>query len=269
VDPVHAVRHPDLGADVLPKLCLDAWLLASHGVEGQGLPEGRAWEQAVLAQLIAPGLSEYQHAGFTTLFNRTSYSGCRHELDAAARGWAGRVIAECKSLSAGMTKNDVAIFDEKTFDHYAAEMPGARHDAWWRLMVSASPADHGVRRLCATKGIILIEPGRVPWPVLCWIAGRPTADIRLAEVLLREALRLGLRAGATMQERWAYDDHGGVRFDLTWWTPSDLDDLEYVQDELGHDWLDVLDLEAPGWLEARAEPLVARLRASQFVRVPS
>jgi hypothetical protein len=63
-----------------------------------------------------------------------------------------------------------------------------------------------------------------------------------------------------MQHRWVYDGHGGLRYDLTWWRPEDLDDLEFIQVELGHDWLDLLDLEAPGWLESRAEPLVTRMR---------
>ncbi len=261
--------HPELGADLLPKLTLDAWLLTSHGAEGDGLPEGRAWERAVLAQLVRPGLSEYQHAGFTTLFGAPSASGCRHELDAAARGWAGQVITECKALGAGVTKSDVAIFDTKTFDHYAAEMPNAADQAWWRLMVSASPVADGVRRLCVMKGIIVIEPGRVPWPVLRWLASRPSADTRLAEPLLREALRLGPRACATMQQRWVYDGCGGLRWDLTWWTPTDLDDLTYVQEELGYDWLDLLDQNAPGWLEARAEPLVRRLRVASSLALAS
>lgn len=255
-------RHAALGADTLPTLAFRAWLLASHGVEGDGMPEGRAWERAVLEQLTVPGLSDRQQAGFTTLFGITSYSGCRHEFDAASRGWAGRVIAECKALSAGVSKNDVAIFDVKTLDHYAAEIPRARGEPWWRLLVSASPVADGVRRLCATKSIIVVEPGRVPWPVLCWLAGRPTADIRLAEPLLREALRLGPRACASMQQRWVHDGYGGLRYDLTWWSQDDLDDLDFVQDELGHDWLDLLDIEAPGWLESRAEPLVTAMRRS-------
>jgi hypothetical protein len=259
-----AFRCPAFGTDALSALAFRAWLLTSHGVEGDGVPEGRVWERAVLEQLIVPGLSDHQRAGFTTLFGITSYSGCRHEFDAASRGWAGRVMAECKALSAGVSKNDVAIFDTKTFDHYAVEIPRASGESWWRLLVSASPVADGVRRLCATKSIIVIEPGRLPWPVLCWLAGRPMADTRLAEPLLREALRLGPRACASMQQRWVHDGCGGLRYDLTWWRQ---DDLDFVQDELGHDWLDLLDIEVPGWLESRAEPLVARMRrASRLAR---
>ncbi len=238
----------------LPRVAFNAWLLASHGVEGNGIPEGRSWERAVLDQLSVPGLGERQQPGLTTLFGSGSYSGCGHELDASARGWAGRIVTECKAVAAGVSKNDVAIFDVKTFDHYAAEAPQVTGEHWWRLMVSASAVGEGVRRLCAAKSIIVVEPGRVPWPVLCWLAGRPSADAHLAEPLLREALRLGSRACASMQARWAYDGTGGLRYDLTWWRPDDLDDLDYVQDELGHDWLDLLDIEVPGWLESKAEP---------------
>lgn len=262
-----AFRCTTSGTTTLATLTFRAWLLASHGVEGDGMPEGRAWERAVLEQLIVPGLSDYQQAGFTTLFGMTSFSGCRHEFDAASRGWVGRVIAECKALSGGVSKNDVAVFDTKTFDHYAAEIPGVMGESWWRLLVSASPVDNGVRRLCATKSIIVVEPGRVPWPVLCWLAGRPTADTKLAEPLLREALRLGPQACASMQQRWPYDGCGSLHYDLGWWRSNDLEDLDFVQDELGYDWLDLLDVEAPGWLESRAESLVTRMRrASNLAR---
>lgn len=257
-----AVLNPDEANHFLANVALEVWLLTSHGVEGGQLPDGRAWERHVLDQLVRPQTYQFQNAGQTTLFEQSAASGCRHEIDAAVRGSAGTVIAECKSVRGGITKSDVAVFDAKTFDYYAAQMPTAATDIWWRFMVSAAPASDKVRRLCSLKGIILIEPGRVPWPVLCWLAGRPSADVWLRESLLREALRIGPRACTSMQQRWVYDHPGGLRWDLDLLTSADLDDLAYVQEELGQDWLDLLDREAPGWLEMRAEPLIRRLRGS-------
>jgi len=49
-----AFRCPAFGTDALSALAFRAWLLTSHGVEGDGVPEGRVWERAVL-ELLAQG----------------------------------------------------------------------------------------------------------------------------------------------------------------------------------------------------------------------
>ncbi|MBW3642842.1 MAG: hypothetical protein KY447_08020 [Actinobacteria bacterium] len=180
-------------ADPLTAVCLDAWLLASHGPPGAGLPEGREWEAAVGTLLSQPGMTRRQGPGGTTLLGRRSASGCGHELDAAAEGWAGTLIVECKARADGLAKADVATFEAKCFDLYAGNLAAAADQRWWRLLVSAAPVATGLRRLCASGGTILVDPAVVPVPVLAWVAARPSADLHLPEALLCEMLRLGER----------------------------------------------------------------------------
>jgi hypothetical protein len=247
-------------ADPLTAVCLDAWLLASHGAEGDGVPEGRAWEAAVAELLAQPGMSRRQGPGGTTLLGLPSASGCRHELDGAAAGWPGLLITECKARTNGIMKADIATFESKTFDFYTGNLDRAAGDHWWRILVSATPVAEGLRRMCFCGATILVEPGRLPLPVLLWTAAAVNADIVLPELLLAEALRLGGRAQAPMQARWTPDGSGSLRYDTTWWTATALDDLIYVQDELSGALLDLYDRHGGHYLEHRAAALRDQLR---------
>ncbi len=194
------------------------------------------------------------------MFEQRSSSGCRHELDGVADGWAGCVVMEAKARADGLGKTDVALFDLKTYDYYVGALPHAASDRWWRLLVSAGPVRPDLRRLCATRAIIVVEPGILPLPVLAWTAGRPEADRFLRDSLLQELLRIGGKATASMQQRWVPDGHGGLRYDATWWTPDALDDLAWLQQELSEDVLDLYEKRSPGMLLRRAADLVELVR---------
>ncbi len=242
-------------SDLLAEISLDAFLAARYCV-GDGLPEGRAWERAVGTLLYRPGLSRHQHAGLTTLFGTPSVSGCAHELDAAASGWRGSLLLECKALGNGVAKNDVATFELKTFDYYCGQLDTVADDRWWRMLVSATPAPNPVRALCFRLGIVLCEPGRFPLPVLLHVAGNPSADDVLPAVKLRELVRLGEGPCEPMQKRWRIIGDE-VRLRPVRWSKQDTDDLLWLQTELSDDLFDVYDTHAPGRLDRR----VARLRA--------
>jgi len=248
-------------SDLLAEISLDAFLAARYCV-GDGLPEGRAWERAMGTLLHRPGLSRSQYAGLTTLFGAPPLSGCAHELDGAASGWRGCLLIECKALSGGVDKSDVATFDLKTFDYYCGQLDTAAHDHWWRILVSASPAHDAVRALCFRIGVVLCEPSRFPLPVLIRVAANPAADDVLAEVKLRELLRLGEAPCQSMQARWRIV-RDEIRFRPSRWTKQDLEDLLWLQDELSDDLFDVYDTWAPGRLERRVAELQQQIRARE------
>jgi hypothetical protein len=247
-------------ADLLTSVTLDAWLLATYGPAPESLPDGRVWERTISDFLRHPGIHRRQHAGFTHLFDQRAASGCRHELDGAADGWAGRIVVEAKARSDGLRKDDVALFHLKTFDYYSGALPSASLDRWWRLLVSAGPLREDVRRLCATHAIVVVEPDILPIPVLVWTAGRPEADRFLRNTLLQELLRIGGRAMAPMQQRWVPDGAGGLRYDTTWWNPEALDDLAYLQQELSEDVLNLYETRDPERLRRRAAELLEQAR---------
>jgi hypothetical protein len=255
--PATATGRP---ADALTAVCFDAWLLASHGAAGNGIPEGRAWERAVAELLVQPGMTRRQGPGGTMMLGMRAASGCGHELDSVADGWLGALITECKARSHGIAKSDVATFEAKTFDFYAGNLRRATADRWWRILVSATALPAGLRRMCFCGGTILVDPEVLPLPVLTWTAKRCNADIHLPEALLAEILRLGEFAHAPMQQRWVPDRRGGVWYDTTAWSADDLDDLLYVQAELSGAVLDLYDRQGDHRLERRAALLRERLR---------
>jgi hypothetical protein len=242
-------------------VCLDAWLLASHGAAGDGIPEGRAWEQAVARLLLQPGMTRRQGPGGTAMLGMASASGCRHELDGAADGWAGTLITECKARSHGIAKADIATFEAKTFDFYTGNLSRAAGDRWWRILVSATVVPEGLRRMCFCGGTILVDPEVLPLPVLTWTAASCNADVHLSETLLAEILRLGEVAHAPMQQRWV-PVGPIVQYDTTLWSCDALDDLIYLQRELSGAVLDLYDRHGGHRLERRAAALRDRLRLS-------
>jgi hypothetical protein len=251
--------------DLLAEITLDAFLAGRYCFGGPELPEGRVWERSVEVLLHRPGLSRRQSAGLTTLFGTVSHSGCAHELDAAASGWRGSFLIECKARGRGPDKSDVATFDLKTFDYYSGQLESAARDRWWRIMVSAAPVTDSVRALCFRMGIVLCDPSRFPLPVLVRVAGHPAADDFLATVKLRELLRLAETNCDPMQERWRIVGNE-IHFRPQRWGRQEINDLLWLQDELSDDLFDVYDTWAPGRLERRVSALRLQIETTQGSR---
>ena len=85
--------------------------------------------------------------------------------------------------------------------------------------------------------------------------------MHLREALLQDAVRLGEPALAPLQERWRYHAEAEeIRFRPVTLCASEIQDLLWLQKELGADILDLYDLHRPGKLEHRAEELLRMLR---------
>lgn len=252
-------------SELLAGITLDGFLAARYCV-GHGLPEGRMWERAVGRLLYRPGLVRRQHAGLTTLFGSRPMSGCGHEIDAAASGWSGCLLFECKALREGISKSDIATFHLKTIDFYLGQLDIASGDQWWRIVVSASPVSNAIRALCFRLGIVLCDPMRFPLPVLLRAAAHPMGDEVLPVVKLRELLRLGERPCQQMQALWRIVE-GEVRFRPARWTTQNMADLLWLQDELSDDLFDAYDRFAPGRLERRIAALTAMVGEREHAHV--
>lgn len=248
--------------DLIAEFSLDFWLLARsiHGTRMSPV-DGRAWERAIGDLLRRAPLPNRQRAGLTTLFGTQAASGVGHELDACVAGGRTLVVAECKSQTSGVTKADAALFHEKTLDFYCANPDRFRHERWWRLVVSSTPVSDSVRTFCVSLGLVLTEPNRVPLSVVLRVASRPGADMHLREALLQDTVRLAERALVPLQGRWRYDGQAEeIRFKPATLTAGEIQDLLWVQEELGSDILDLYDSHRPGTLERRAEALLGTLR---------
>ena len=248
--------------EILAEFTLDAWLLARNCVNPTGdLIDGRVWERSISDLLRRPGLTCRQGPGTTTLFGFRPASGIRHEIDSAAAGSRCCIILESKSQQAGVTKEDAALFHQKTLDFYCERPEAVKHECWWRILVSSSPVPHSVRKFCIHLGLLLCDPVLLPLPVLVRTAYRPSADQHLRETLLQEVLRLGETALIPIQTRWPYDPVTcKLMFKPKVMSANDMDDLFWLQDELGSDILDLYELHRPGTLERRGMLLFNQLR---------
>ncbi|MDE0263594.1 MAG: hypothetical protein OXJ37_14425 [Bryobacterales bacterium] len=248
--------------DLLAEFSLDSWLLARSTLDTCISPvDGRAWEGAIGDLLRRTPLPNRQRAGLKTLFGVEAASGVAHELDACAAGGATMIVVECKSQSSGVAKADVALFHEKTLDFFCAKPRCFGGERWWRVVASSTPVSDAVREFSISLGLVLSEPSRMPLPVVLRAASRPGADMYLREALLQDVIRLGEHALVPLQERWRYNTQTEeICFRPTILTPSEIQDLLWIQKELTSDILDLYDLYRPRVLENRAEELVRTLR---------
>ena len=250
--------------DLLADFTFDCWLLAcaAHGACKSPV-NGRVWERAIGDLLRFPDLPNRQRAGHTKLFGTPAASGIAHELDGCASGGGRTIVVECKSRASGATKADAALLHEKSLDFFSAKPQEFSRERWWRILVSSTTVSASVRAFSISLGIVLVEPGRLPLPVVLRTASRPLADMYLREPLLQDAVRLGEQAQLSLQERWVYDtDADEIRFKSAIFEPGEIQDLLWLQKELGSDILDLYDLYRSGALETRSEQLLRTLRCA-------
>jgi hypothetical protein len=247
----------------LAKIALDLWLLTQRP-DGGGLPDGHQFQHAVADALRRPGINSVQRAGLHTLWCATSASGVGHEIDAAARAKAQAYLVEAKATN-GISKADLAVFELKVTDYYFRCWRTVAEHAWYPLLVAAGSVSNASRRLAVHRAITLCDHARLPLPVLFHHASHPSTRNQLPEDLCTEMTRLAPRALACLQERYMpCTQYNGVILRPSSYTPDEIDDLLYVQDELTDNILDRYDRLAPGRLEARAMRLQRRIRCSGF-----
>jgi hypothetical protein len=193
------------------------------------------------------------------LFGIRAASGLQHEVDGAAAQWWGCIVLEAKAhQGVGPSKDDVCVFQQKTFDLCLGRRQAGVTNFHWRVLASLGPVRDALRRYCYLHGIIVADPALLPLPLLLRYANRSAADCLASPVLWRELMRLAERAVVPFEKR--YVPVGDcLHFDTRWWTPTDLDDLLYVQHELTEALLERLDEAAPAFFADRAVELLAGL----------
>jgi hypothetical protein len=248
--------------DLLAEFVFDVWLIARFAPRLGGVAlEGRPWERVVAGLLHRPGFTRRQGPGTHTLFGALSASGVAHEIDAAANGWRGSVITECKATGGGITKADVAVFHFKVMDFYHRKIASTSKEKWWQIMCGTASATPAARVAAISLGVLICDPARLPLPTLVRAAGRPSADLHLPESLLQEIVRLGERALCPWQDRWPYDPSSDrISFQPHLWNDNDIRDLLWLEDELTGCILDLYETRRPGLLERQAMKLIWQVR---------
>lgn len=250
--------------EALPKICEALYLLARfYPPAMSSCSRGRLWERWVARTLSAAGAWIRQAPGCLTLFGSRSASGLRHELDGGGACNSWTAVLEAKAYGdRGPSKMDLCFFDRKTFDLYVARRRAGEQGPHYRIMASTQPFDAALLKYCYLYGIVAVDPGLIPLPVLLRMASRPMAGSYFSDGVLAELVRLGEPACGAIEQRFVPDGPNHLTFDLRILQESDLADLLWLHQTVSSDLLEIVDVEAPGYYEQRAEELAESLGLS-------
>src|SRR5262249_35795936 len=112
-----------------------------------------------------------ERAGSRSVRGTYAASGLMHETDAVIVTPDITLMLELKYLSAELGKNELLIFNQKGFDVIAANWRDLRSKPLFRAIVSGTMLSHAARRFALQWGILVIEPERLPLPLVHWLAG--------------------------------------------------------------------------------------------------
>ena len=209
------------------------------------------WQNWAYQTLVSLGTRATQGPGALHLFGFPSASGVKHEIDAAGMGDVALVI-EAKDHQYGISKEHMDIFHGRTLDYFEGAVQKGFAWDFYRMMWSAKTIDHRLRRYAARLGIMLVECGRVPIPVLLAAADSWSATEWLNDQYLGELVLLGERACRPLSAK-KVDYYLVYEHPLNLWVERDLDDLEYLHDIGSRQWLDWIDQSDPLHYEGIAE----------------
>lgn len=219
---------------------------------GAGLtgPErGRAFEQALYDAFGRFHLELGGRAGGHSIRGSRSASGFLHESDGVIVAPDVTVHIEAKHLTGSVPKNELLIFNQKGFDYLAADAPQVRKRPFYRLLVSGTALRPEARSFAMMWGIGLVEPDRIPIPLLHWLAGSslewPVRPRTSADVLWRSLPRLV----APLQDRIRRlsDCVGGRGGEII--TRTSLETMAAIQLQASEVLSRLLDERFPQWLE--------------------
>jgi hypothetical protein len=243
--------------DEISNFVRDVFLLARGGKSSDGDVFQHAIAQVARRRV---GCTFIQGPGQVTLFGRRGASGFGHELDTSVQMSHWVTMIEAKAVRGGPGKNDLLIFDGKTFDLYVDRLLAQRPGPHYRILVSAYPIRDEVACYSAQRGIICIVPDILPLPVLLTVFGRPIADELFSDCEMQEADRLFTQACLPMEAIWRH--HGGdIQVRLRRFHPTETKDLMYLHRHMSRRTIEYLDHLEPGWLEYRVQQLASRFTA--------
>ncbi len=238
--------------NVLDVLLRSFAIVEVGGLSGTGPARGRNFEHLFYSICERRGVSLSEKAGARTLGGRASASGFAHEVDGASRSSRASTMWELKHLSAPLDKNELLIFNGKGLDFLqggdslAARMPLAR------FLLSGGNIRDVCRRYAVLWGITVIEPGRMPFPLIYEatargiVANLSSADEEAIRFRVPWACRSLQSAVSELAQRVA--DQAASR-PVSVVLDRRVSELLDIQEQLGVEVLDSLDERFPDWLD--------------------
>ena len=150
----------------LSDLCRDIFFLAQIDIDGSGPVRGRLWEQRVADHLARHGVPSEPLPGGYSIFGHVSLSTLKHQIDGTLECTDAIVIGEWKAFRDKLPKNELLRFKAATDDYFMALGNEAPSRPVVRIFGGVGEATDAVRAYAYLHGIVLIERGRWPVPVL-------------------------------------------------------------------------------------------------------
>jgi hypothetical protein len=123
------------------------------------------------------GLHLCEKAGPRTLAEQRSASGFMHEVDAATRTVRCIKNWEQKHLSSPLEKNELLVFHDKAFDFLMGSSLAMARIPLFQYLLSGNNLKDECRHFAALWGIVIIEPHRLPLPLLYEAVARGAASV--------------------------------------------------------------------------------------------
>lgn len=226
------------------------------GLTGCGAQRGRDFEQLFYDLCERRGIRLCERAGARTIAKSRAASGHLHEVDGATQSAACITHWELKHLSVPVPKNELLIFNGKSLDFLQGSPPLPARTPRLRFVLSGASLRDECRYFSAQWGIMIIEPFRIPLPLLYEAVARGAAEcLTPAECdVVRERVYWACRPlQSVLMElhQWS----SGIR-GSTWCGPNALrvaKEIIDAQEQIGATVLDYLDEHDHDWLDAAAE----------------
>lgn len=227
------------------------------GISGQGPERGRRFERVFYDLCDRRGVRLSERAGGRTVAGQRAASGLAHEVDGATRAASCLTHWELKHLSGRVPKNELLVFNGKGLDFLYGSAPAMAWTPVFRFLLSGGGVSDECRVFAVLWGIAIIEPGRLPLPVICEAVARGAHSVLSpAEVeAVHHRAKWGCRPLQNVVEElagWLRSDgvperHCGPRANLI------AKEILDIQEQIGASVLDWLDEFQPDWLDEAAE----------------
>jgi len=140
-----------------------------------GAQRGRDFEQLFYDLCDRRGIHLCERAGARTVAQSRSASGLPHEVDGATRAVDCITHWELKHLTMGVPKNELLIFNGKGLDFLQGSRPLAARTPVLRFLLSGAGVRDECRYFAVLWGIMIVEPFRLPLPLLYEAVARGAA----------------------------------------------------------------------------------------------
>jgi hypothetical protein len=248
--------YPALLASNILEVAARAYaIIQVGGLSGCGPERGRRFERLFYEVCSSRGVVLCERAGSRTLAEQRSASGFGHEVDGATRCIECLTHWELKHLTTDLDKNQLLVFNGKGMDFLYGSTAFFAKIPMLRFLLSGRNVGQESRFYAVLWGIILMEPDRLPLPLLYEAVARGACDaLRPADC---EAVRNELT--------WACRPLQSVLTDLGQWGDGTAGptrcgpganrharEVLDIQESVGSDVLDYLAEACPDWIDEAA-----------------